>query len=193
MNFEKLKWIRKKKGYTLARVSQATGYTASFLSQLERGLKEPSITTLRKLADLYAIPLVSLFVENEEDIAVDGTAKKAQPSIRIIRESERKKIMLPEIFTVCEFVTPANRQCRISGHITKLEPGCWCSESLISHTTDESAYIIKGNMKALLGDKIFYLGSGDSIYIEAYALHNWQNCGEETLDILTYMPVINDW
>ena len=47
MDFKHLKDIRKSKNMTLATLGEKTGYTASFLSQIERGLNRPSIEALR--------------------------------------------------------------------------------------------------------------------------------------------------
>lgn len=195
-NFEILKDIRQKKGFTLAQASQASGYTASFLSQLERGLKEPSLTTLRKLSDVYSIPLTSLFMENDTDgQQSDASANnKAGRAVHVIRKDERKEIIIPKVFTICEFVTPmktaSEERCGLSGYIVNLKPSCWISEKQISHVTDESTYIISGKMKAIVGKETHYLNAGDSIYIEANILHNFQNCGKDTLQILNYTPLV---
>lgn len=45
---------------TLATLGEKTGYTASFLSQIERGLNRPSIEALRKICDVLEIEVASL-------------------------------------------------------------------------------------------------------------------------------------
>lgn len=196
MNFEKLKDIRQKRGFTLAQVSQASGYTASFLSQIERGLKEPSLTALRKLSDVYSVQLVSLFMEdeNEEEQSSVNAEKRPNRSVYVIRKDKRKEITIPKVFTTCEFITPmktaSEDQHGLSGYIVKLMPGCWISEKQINHATDESTYVISGTMKAVVGKELHYLNEGDSIYIEANVAHNLQNCGNDTLEILNYMPLV---
>lgn len=54
MNPEIIKKKRLEKGYTLAYMSKQLGFTASFLSQLERGLKQPSLESLRKISDFLS-------------------------------------------------------------------------------------------------------------------------------------------
>jgi transcriptional regulator with XRE-family HTH domain len=49
LNPDIIKKKRLEKGYTLSYMSKKLGFTASFLSQLERGHKQPSLDTLRKI------------------------------------------------------------------------------------------------------------------------------------------------
>jgi len=58
---EKMRLLRKRThGYTLTSVSEATGLSVSFLSDVERGRTKPSLDTLEKLARLYRISIDDL-------------------------------------------------------------------------------------------------------------------------------------
>lgn len=56
-----LRGIRKCKRLTLLNVSEATGVSVSFLSDLERGKIRPSLNTLEKLAAFYGVPVGEMF------------------------------------------------------------------------------------------------------------------------------------
>lgn len=56
-----LRGIRKSKRLTLLNVSEATGVSVSFLSDLERGKTRPSLNTLEKLAAFYGVPVGEMF------------------------------------------------------------------------------------------------------------------------------------
>lgn len=58
---KKLKIIRKQRGYTLKTLSQKTGLSVSFLSDVERGVTLPSLTTAQKIVDAYGMSLSWLF------------------------------------------------------------------------------------------------------------------------------------
>ncbi|HEY6140680.1 MAG TPA: helix-turn-helix transcriptional regulator [Thermoanaerobaculia bacterium] len=47
---KRLKELREKHGFTLRALADATGMSLAFISDLERGLKLPSLTTLLRLA-----------------------------------------------------------------------------------------------------------------------------------------------
>ena len=68
INGSYLRKLRKSHNYTLIEFSQEIGCTASFLSQLERGQKEPSLTTLRKLSEVLGVPIASFFLPEEEPV-----------------------------------------------------------------------------------------------------------------------------
>jgi len=56
-----LKWLRKMRRLTLREVAESTGLSISFLSDIERGRTQPSITTLQKLTQVYNGPLLLAF------------------------------------------------------------------------------------------------------------------------------------
>ena len=45
---ESIRELRRRKNFTLRQLSEKTGYTVSFLSQLERGIKNPSLRRRRR-------------------------------------------------------------------------------------------------------------------------------------------------
>lgn len=55
MKYDKIKDIRKKNGDTLKNLAQKINYDYSNLSKIERGLYEPSLSLLQKIADVYNI------------------------------------------------------------------------------------------------------------------------------------------
>lgn len=184
-----LRRVRKEKKITLVKLSKESGYSSSFLSLIERGLREPSLSALRKIADCLGVSVVMFFID--DSAGDDGSV--SQP-YTIIRREGRKVVELPGIQAKCNMITPvqtaagqnsSNRM--IEGFFYALSPGEWCSEKLISHTNDESVYVISGNMKACLGDDTHYLKTGDSIYIYTKTPHNFQNCGQSELSLLMYI------
>src|SRR5690625_7754098 len=58
--------MRKTKGLTLSELSKATGLSTAIISQIERGLANPSFTTLAQLAHGLEIPVEKLFPSHVE-------------------------------------------------------------------------------------------------------------------------------
>lgn len=50
---EKLRTIRQKRGMSLRNVSEKSGLSTGFLSQLERGMLNPTISTLQRLSEAF--------------------------------------------------------------------------------------------------------------------------------------------
>src|SRR3546814_5495773 len=61
----RLKALRRQYQFSLEQLSQRTGLTKSYLSKLERGVSEPSISTVLKLAQAYEIGVSQLIGTGE--------------------------------------------------------------------------------------------------------------------------------
>jgi transcriptional regulator with XRE-family HTH domain len=60
----KIKELRKKNGDTLKDLSSKLNYDYSNLSKIERGMYEPSLGLLRKIADIYNVNMNYFFPED---------------------------------------------------------------------------------------------------------------------------------
>ncbi len=58
---ERLKGMRKSHGLKLREVSEKTGLSISYISDLERGRQNPSLETCRKFSVVYKITLSQMF------------------------------------------------------------------------------------------------------------------------------------
>ena len=66
---QRLRELRQKRGHTLESLADLTGMSFPFISEMERGLKVPSLTTLIRLAvalECKVTDLVSIF--NKTDL-----------------------------------------------------------------------------------------------------------------------------
>ena len=61
---DKIREVRKRADFTLNQLASASGLTASYISQVERNLTEPSISSLRKIAAALQTPLY-MFLDDE--------------------------------------------------------------------------------------------------------------------------------
>lgn len=56
-----IKNLRKGKGLTQGDLAKGSGVTQTYLSQIENNLKDPTVSTLKKIAEKLQIPLPILF------------------------------------------------------------------------------------------------------------------------------------
>ncbi|NQD67646.1 helix-turn-helix transcriptional regulator, partial [Bacillus haikouensis] len=59
--FKKIKDLRQERGLTLKDLSAKTDLSVSFLSQVERGSSSLAITSLKKIADAFEVPITQFF------------------------------------------------------------------------------------------------------------------------------------
>ena len=185
INGKYLKELRRSRHYTLVQLSREIGYTASFLSQIERGLKEPSLNTLRKLSECLEVPMISFFSQSdggEDDQLLAG-------GYSIVRQNARRSVDIPGLSVRCEALTPqmsAEGGRFLRGTVYTICAGEWCSEGMVSHTYDECTYVISGKLAASLPDAVTELQEGDCIYVSAETRHNFRNCGTKDCVLLTF-------
>lgn len=188
MDVKKIKKYRNIKGYTLADLSSLTGYTSSFLSQLERGIKQPSLEALRTIASYLDVPIFQLLSDEEKEVSDAG--ETGVQSYVVIHKENRKKAVMPEILTEYEFVTPylseGQDNAKVVGMCISLRSGAWACEKQISLDYDISVYIIRGSAEIQIAGEVLTLKEGDSIYLYAHAPHNFLNCGDDELIMIGY-------
>ena len=63
---KKIQDFRNARNTSVRELSKKSGITASMLSQIERGLVNPSINTLRAIANTLDVPLFYFFKEDPE-------------------------------------------------------------------------------------------------------------------------------
>lgn len=185
MNGGRIKRARLERGWTLAYVARETGYTPSFISQIERNLRQPSLAALRKIADCFGQSPVWLLVEEGSEPAVKGGDGL------VIRAAERATVTVPEIAIQYEVVTPplaeGSRPPRMTGLYLRLKPGLWVTEKMICHLdADESIFVLEGALDAQVGEAQYRLEAGDNLYIPEGALHNYQSVGSTDLVALLF-------
>lgn len=89
----KIKEIRKKRGMTQEELAWKSGISLNFIGQIERGQKQPSIKTLKKISDMLEVaPSVFFekitYVPPKEDLVV----KKIQSLLKEGSEEDKKII-----------------------------------------------------------------------------------------------------
>jgi len=88
---EKLKGLRKEKGLSLTEVGKAVDLSHNFLSEVERGKKQPSLEKIRLLANLYGIDEDELFsIVNQLPLRVQELVESDPHLQKILSDAQRK-------------------------------------------------------------------------------------------------------
>jgi len=164
--------IRKSQKITLSDLSQETGLSISFISQVERGIANPSIISLRKIAYALGTTLSSFFDESELTLGP------------VVRKEERKVIVNKDSRLIYQLLSP-NQNRRIELLLSRLDIRSTSAESPIGHKGDEAALILQGECRIQLGDDKYDLKEGDSIYIVENTPHKFTNTGNVPLIIVS--------
>ncbi|MDM5225063.1 XRE family transcriptional regulator [Cytobacillus sp. NJ13] len=166
---KKVEKFRKEKGYSSRELAKIAEITPSMLSQIERGIANPSIQTLKVLAKALEVPTFSFLLEetNTEDL--------------VVRFNERKKMVVENISY--ELLSP-DFTGTLATAIMNIPPDTSSSEKLLEHKGEEVAYVLEGKIKVYLDEAEYILEAGDSVKIPAYMKHMWENNFDEKAAIL---------
>lgn len=192
----KIREERLKRRMTLADLSQKTGLSKSFLSLVERGITEPSITSLKKIAKEYGYSVVRLFQENNEGNLggwdyQNGFQKQTETStfsyvqsVEVVRSNWRKKLMLPGTNVTYDLLTPdMNRQLEVM-HM-KVPTGTTSgNEPMVDPPGEKMGIILRGVLEFQMGTETYTLNQGDSIYYPASAPHSWRAIEGDPVEVI---------
>lgn len=169
---ENLRRLRRQEGLSLRELSRSTGLSATLLSQLERGLAEPSLRSLRALSTAFGTDASTLFAGS-----IPGDVRT-----HVSRPGQRPRISSPIGHIQYERVTPNNGQVEVlKGH---LNPGDWSSDEPWSHEAVECAYVEEGTLTVEIESEEFILGSGESVTFSSNRAHRYGNLSSAPVTFL---------
>ena len=168
--------LRKARSKTLAELALATGRSISFMSQLERGRAEMSISDLKRVAQTLGVTLGWFFGAESKPAAEVG---------RIVRAASRRRLGDATDGIVEELLSPS-----IGGafetFLTTIAAGATREETL--RDTEEEGYILKGQLDIWIGGHHFEVTEGDTFRIVREPFR-WVNKGEsETMVVWVISP-----
>jgi len=173
----KLKAYRLANRMTLKQLANEAGCTDAYLSQLERGLANPSITILKKVASALRMKVVDFFVEPE--IAENDV---------VMRERERVNINFKEGEAKIQMLVRNIRDKRMQPFYTTIDPGGG-SKGSYSHIGEEFGVVLQGELEINLNGASYRLRKNESFYFSSQTPHSWGNpCKRRTVVIWVVSP-----
>lgn len=155
---------------TLAQVAERAGLTPSALSQIERGVTDPSIGSLRRISSALQVPFFQFLIEPERQSPV-------------VKRSDRRQITFAGQDLTYEILVPSGN-ATFEFHRLDLGPGASSRDAALGHEGDECVLVVKGEIDVELVGETHRLQAGDSIYIQRHLPHRTINPGPERAEIL---------
>ncbi|MCK9914555.1 XRE family transcriptional regulator [Microbacteriaceae bacterium K1510] len=176
---EAVKGRRMQLGLTLRTLADKSGISSSMISDIERGTKSPTVSTLYALARAMDVPMAALIDEAD---AAGGRVQVSRASERpefVDQKSgmRRDSIGAPIAGSKVEFVRCAVPAHKIAGPF-----------AAHAHGTIEHMYVASGSMRAIFGSEAVTLDAGDSCSCHADAPHQFDNSNSD-VEALIYIVV----
>ena len=158
-----LRALRKARGLTLVDLSDKLGRSVGWLSQVERGKSEPSVTDLRGMAAALDVSVSSLFRQEAVSVEEQGY---------IVRADVRRPIGSREDGLMEELLSPDLTDDFEVVHST-FAPGAQITQA-VTRDTQEVAYVVSGRLDIWINGTTHVLGAGDSFRLRGEP-YKWQN------------------
>lgn len=161
----KIRALRQRLGHTLDQTATAAGISKPFLSQVERGLASPSLTSLSGIARALGVtmqyfvetPSEERSVKRKDKLEFFGFANSSDLFARLTN-------------------TATGRQ--LEAILVRLPKGKKRSE-VTTHAGEEFLYVIDGEVTLELEGNPFVLKTGDSAHYQSSVPHSWSNEGKK--------------
>lgn len=169
---KKIQYFRSASNTSVRELSKKSGITASMLSQIERELVNPSINTLRSIANALDVPLFYFFKDNSdrEDL--------------VVRKNNRKTIGFPNQSDVRYDLLVPNISGTIEFCMMEIPNNSNSVDEAQSHKGEEVAYIIEGKVDIIVAGIRYTLDEGDSIRIPPMTEHKWENSNKKNVKVI---------
>ena len=149
--------------FTVEDLAERAGVSAGLISQIERGIGNPSFATLLRLASSLDLPLATMFNEPPED-----------RHNMLVRKADRRRIEVPSQGVVMELIVPDTE--RKLGVVSMTIPAHFDgANSSDSHEGEECVIVQSGSLVATVGGQEFSLEAGDSLTYDSSVPHWWHN------------------
>lgn len=164
---------------SLSELAKKTGFTKSYLSQIENLKREPSISTLTKIAFALGVDVFFLMTgENRHDD--DG-------NITVLKDSERKIIPNPwgSSTSVYEPINAKKLDRSMDGYIVTVGPEF--PPEPMSHEGQELAFVLEGTQEFVYDGRSYVLEKGDSFCFDSNKPHFARSLGDGPAKVLVVL------
>jgi len=146
--------------------------SAGLISQIERGIGNPSFSTLSRLANALELPIVAMFQGPQFD-----------ERQMVVRRADRRRLQVPSDGSVHEILVPSSRR-KLGLLATTFPPGFEHDDVPNVHPGEEIVMVMSGTLRATVGGQTFLLEEGDTIAYDSSLPHQWANPGDEPVEII---------
>ena len=187
---------RRGKGLTLKQLAAQTGLSIGFLSEIERGLAQPSMSSLRKITQNLGISLLGLDNHHGERTGDYGSyafqpgnwLPKPITGVTLVRAGQRKKLAWPDRPGFYELVTPdLNRNLEVL--YLRMPAGSESGpEPIVDSPGEKCLLVLGGVLEMTISGQVTVMNPGDSASYPADAPVSWRMLGDrdgECLIIIT--------
>lgn len=168
-----LKNIRLERGLSIRDIAKKIELSPAAWSNIERDANSPTLHTLTKICDALNIHMVDLLQQCEKE-----EAEKI-----LFRKTERQPIEISEESGIhYELVSIPHKKFQILSVTMDMK----CDYGYVSKKFpfDEIALVLRGTMQIQIGNDVYTLNEGDTIYLKAGLEYQYRNPSDSPCEVI---------
>ncbi|MEO8887880.1 MAG: cupin domain-containing protein [Jatrophihabitantaceae bacterium] len=170
---ERLRELRLRHQLTLRELAIEAEVSPALLSQLENGVTDPSLATLRKLADVFQAEVATLFTEPDA------------PMVHLSRPGERMRLTAPQGEISYERLTPGRGDLEVL--YASMQPGDVSASQRHGHESTECVVVLEGEVVVEIGFERHTLAVREALTFDSRLPHRFCN---ESLEPAAYLLAV---
>ena len=174
-----IRLARTRRGWTLRDLSERCNLSVSFLSQVERGLSSPAITSLDAICSALGVSLSEFFsrCENTEDALslLEGPSE-------VVKAADRPYIQISSASIKYQFLSGDFPKRLFEIMIGEFPPNYHYPP--LPHEGEEFGFVLEGRLKLKLRNESYELSVGDSYHFLATTPHGYEAGDPEGVKVL---------
>lgn len=170
----KIKKLRTEKNITLKELSEKSGLSVGFLSQLERGLTTIAVDSLERLAEILEVQLTYFF---------NFPHKKKD---RVLRSYEQEIIDAADGGFIKYSLSTNLEDKKFVPRLVEILPQKEDEEIFsYQHDGEEFFYVLEGILTLYADGERYDVYPGDSVHMNSNIAHNWANYTNKKVKLIS--------
>lgn len=158
-------------GLTITELSKRTGLSVPFLSQVEKGARGVTLTSLRCIAEGLSVSMNYFLDTHDQD-----------ERVRSIDDLHFFSLNGSKIRYARLGSTAKDRELE---PLYVVIPPKYDSKEISKHPGEEFFFVLKGKLTVQVGKKTYQLGPGNTIHYKSGLRHGWRNEGDEEVHLIS--------
>jgi transcriptional regulator with XRE-family HTH domain len=155
---QRVRALRKTRGYSLDMLAELSGVSRSMISLIEREETSPTAAVLNKLADALGVALASLFTDDSRSASEQPLARLAEQQVWTDPASGyvRRHVSssgYPSPIELVEVTFPPDQSVTFDSVMRNI-------------VTHQQVWVLEGEMEITLADRTWHLHAGDCLAME---------------------------
>ncbi len=165
---ERIRALRKEKGMTLAQLAGLCKCSSSLLSQIETGIVNPSLSTMKAIGDALGVSLTKIFRE----------APHGEEASSCLMKYEERKVLTTGGGVQFQLLS-RNLNVRFEFILNQWPPGTSTGKELYTHEGEECGLLLEGELEVEVNGEVHHMKPGDTITLLSSAPHRISNPGKK--------------